>query len=78
MPGVTDELFGEEDAGEAVKIHIDEKEQADFFAALLHHYFEPTVFFMKSMEALKKSATEPLYEESNGCTKEFMTLQSIL
>ena len=33
---------------------------------------------MKGMEALKKAAEEPLYDESNGCTKEFTMLRSML
>jgi len=33
---------------------------------------------MKGMEALKKAAEEPLYDESKGCTKEFTMLRSVL
>ena len=66
MADITDGFFGDEDAGEGVEVQVNEKDQADFFAAM---------FFMKGMEALKKAATKPLYEESKGCIKEFMTLR---
>jgi hypothetical protein len=33
---------------------------------------------MKGIEALKKAATKPMYEESKGCAKEFMTLRFVL
>jgi hypothetical protein len=33
------------------------------------HAEDPSMFFMKGMEALMKAAEEPLYDESKGCTK---------
>jgi len=33
---------------------------------------------MKGMEALKKAAEDPLYDESKGCTKQFTTLRAVL
>ena len=49
-----------------------------FFEALLHRYSDPSMFLIKGMEALKKTATEHLYEESKGCTDEFTTLRAVL
>ena len=57
---------------------VDESEQAEFFEALLHRYSDPSMLLIKGMEALKKSATEHLYEESKGCTDEFTTLRAVL
>jgi hypothetical protein len=57
---------------------VDESEQAKFFESLLHHYSDPSMFLIKEMEALKKTATEHLYEESKGCTDEFTTLRVVL
>jgi len=52
---------------------------AEFLEAMLRrHAKDPSMFFMKGMEALIKAAEEPLYDESKGCTKEFMTLRSVL
>lgn len=36
------------------------------------------MFFVKGMEALKKAAAEPFYDETKGCTKELMVLRSVL
>jgi hypothetical protein len=36
------------------------------------------MFLIKGREALKKAATEHLYEESKGCTDEFTTLRAVL
>jgi hypothetical protein len=50
-------------------------EDAEFLEAMLcRHAEDPSMFFMKGMEALMKAAEEPLYDESKGCTKEFTTL----
>ena len=65
-----------EDVGE-VQV-VDESEQAEFFETLLHRYSNPFMFLIKGMEALKKAATEHLYEESKGCTNEFTTLRVVL
>jgi hypothetical protein len=46
-------------------------EDAEFLKAMLCRHAE-------GMEALMKVAEEPLYDESKGCTKEFMTLRSVL
>jgi hypothetical protein len=54
-------------------------EDAEFLEAMLRRYAkDPSMFFMKGMEALIKAAEEPLYDESKGCTKEFTTLWSVL
>jgi hypothetical protein len=54
-------------------------EDAEFLEAMLRrHAKDPSMFFMKGMEALMKAAEEPLYDESKGCTKEFTTLRSVL
>jgi hypothetical protein len=54
-------------------------EDAEFLEAMLRHHAEdPSIFFIKDMEALMKAAEEPLYDESKGCTKEFTTLWSVL
>lgn len=54
-------------------------EDAELLEAMLCHYAEdPSMFFMKGMEALMKAAGEPLYDESKSCTKEFTTLRSVL
>ena len=57
---------------------VDKSEQEEFFKALLHCYSDPFMFLIKGMEALKKAATEHLYEESKGCTDEFTTLRAVL
>jgi hypothetical protein len=33
---------------------------------------------LDNMEILEKSSTEPLYDESNGCGKEFTQLRVVL
>jgi hypothetical protein len=54
-------------------------EDAEFLEAMLRRHAEdPSMFFMKGMEALMKATEEPLYDESKGCTKEFTTLRSVL
>ncbi|XP_066334442.1 uncharacterized protein [Miscanthus floridulus] len=68
---------------EAVRTHVMPNnmaaEDAEFLEAMLRHHAEdPSMFFMKGMEALMKAAEEPLYDESKGCTKEFTTLRSVL
>lgn len=49
MLDITDGFFGDEDAGEGVKVQVNEKDQADFFAAM---------FFVKAIEALKKGSNK--------------------
>jgi hypothetical protein len=54
-------------------------EDVEFLETVLHRHAEdPSMFFMKCIEALMKAAEEPLYDESKGCTKEFTTLRSVL
>jgi len=54
-------------------------EDAEFLEAMLcHHAEDPLVFFMKGMEALMKTAEEPLYDKSKGYTKELTMLRSML
>jgi len=54
-------------------------EDIEFLEAMLcHHVEDPSLFFMKGMEALMNAAEEPLYDDSKGCTKEFMMLWSVL
>jgi hypothetical protein len=64
--------------GEDVGVQVDESEEADFFEALLPRYSDPSIFYQKGMEAMKKAATEYLYDKSKGCTNEFTTLRSVL
>ena len=74
-----DDDVGVQNACEDVdEVQVDESEQAEFFKALLHRYSDPSMFLIKGMEALKKVATEHLYEESKGCTDEFTTLRVVL
>ena len=47
---------------------------AEFLEAMLRRHTKPSMLLMKGMEALKKAAEEPLYDESKGCTKEFTML----
>jgi len=53
-------------------------EDAEFLEAMLRRHTEPSMLLMKGMEALKKAAEEPLYDESKGCTKEYTTLRAVL
>jgi len=53
-------------------------EDFEFLEAMLHRHTESSMLLMKEMEALKKAAEEPLYDESKGCTQEFTTLRSVL
>ena len=45
---------------------------------LRRHVEDPSMFFIKGMEALMKEAEEPLYNESKGCTKEFTMLWVVI
>jgi len=38
-------------------------EDAEFLEAMLHRHTEPSMLLMKGMEAFKKAAEEPLYDE---------------
>jgi hypothetical protein len=55
-----------------------DEEDAKLLEEMLHRHTDPSMFFKKGMESLKKAAEEPLYDESKGCTKEFTTLRSVL
>jgi len=44
-------------------------EDAKFLKAMLRRRTKPSMLLMKRMETLKKTAEEPLYDESKGCTK---------
>ena len=77
MPNVTDRGFI--GGNEGVRTHVLPNDtDVEFLEAILCHHMDPSMFFMRGMEALKKAAEEPLYDESKGCTKEFMTLWSVL
>jgi hypothetical protein len=53
-----DDFLDVQDVGEDVGVQVNESEQADFFEALLHRYSDPSMFYQKGMEAMKKAATE--------------------
>ena len=53
-------------------------EDAEFLEAILHRHTDPDILLIKGMEALMKAVEEPSYDECKGCTKEFMTLRSVL
>jgi hypothetical protein len=73
-----DDFVDVQDVGEDVGVQVDESEEADFFEVLLHRYSDPSIFYQKGMEAMKKAATEYLDDKSKGCTNEFTTLRSVL
>jgi len=77
VPNVPDHGFagGNEDD---TKTNMAAEDAKILEAILRRHAKDPSVFFMKGMEALMKAAEEPLYDESKGCTKEFTTLRSML
>jgi hypothetical protein len=58
--------------------NVIDEEDAELLEAMLCRHTDPSMFFKKGMESLKKAAEEPLYNESKGCTKEFTTLRSVL
>jgi hypothetical protein len=54
-------------------------EDSEFLEAMLRRHAEdPSMFFIKGMEALMKATEVPLYDESKGCTKELTTLRYVL
>jgi hypothetical protein len=77
MPNVTDHGYcgGSEHDRTHVLPNVIDEEDAELLEAMLRHHTDPSMFFKKGMEPLKKAAEEPLYDESKGCTKEFMTLR---
>jgi hypothetical protein len=80
VPNVTNHDFtvgNERDRTHVLPNGMDE-EDVEFLEAILHHHTDPSMFFMRDMEALMKATKEPLYDESMGGTKEFTTLWSVL
>jgi hypothetical protein len=80
MPNVTDHGYfgGSEHDRTHVLPNVIDEEDAELLEAMLRCHTDPSMFFKKGMESLKKAAEEPLYNESKGCTKEFTTLRSML
>jgi hypothetical protein len=80
MPNVTDPGYcgGSEHDRTHVLPNVMDEEAAWLLEAMLRHHTDPSMFFKKGMESLKKVAEEPLYDESKGCTKEFTMLRSVL
>ena len=80
MPNVTDHGYagGNERERTHVLPNVMDEEDAELLEAMLRRHTDPSMFFMKGMESLKKAVEEPLYDESKGCTKEFTTLRSVL
>jgi hypothetical protein len=80
MPNVTDHGYcgGSEHDRTHVLPNVMDEEDAELLEAMLRRHTDPSMFFKKGMESLKKAAEEPLYDESKGCTKEFTTLWYVL
>ncbi|XP_066323555.1 uncharacterized protein [Miscanthus floridulus] len=78
MPDVNQTHNSTSDVNETQHVNTDAIEDADFLEAIMNRCADPSIFFMKRMEALKKAAEEPLYDESKGCTKEWSTLRAVL
>ncbi|XP_066347639.1 uncharacterized protein [Miscanthus floridulus] len=78
MPDVNQTHNSTSDVNETQHVNTDATEDADFLEAIMNRCADPSIFFMKRMEALKKAAEEPLYDESKGCTKEWSTLRAVL
>ena len=78
MPDVDQTHHATLDVNETHQAQTDAVEDAEFLGALRNRCADPSMFFMKGMEALKKAAEEPLYDESKGCTKQFTTLRAVL
>jgi len=80
MPNVTAGGFARGKDGDRTHVLSNDTAVEDFkfLEAMLYRHTEPSMLLMKGMEALKKAAEEPLYDESKGCTKEFTTLRSVL
>jgi hypothetical protein len=76
VPNATDHGFtgGNEGAMTHVMPNVMDEEDAELLNAILRHRTDPSMFFMRGMEALMKVAEETLYDESKGYTKEFTTL----
>jgi hypothetical protein len=80
VPNVTDHGYcgGNEHDRTHVLPNVMDEEDAKLLEAMLHRHTDPSMFFMKGMESLKKAKKETLYDESKGCTEEFTTLRSML
>jgi hypothetical protein len=81
VPNVPDHGFAGENEGVRTNVLPNNMatEDAEFLEAMLRrHAKDSSMFFMKGMEALMKTAEAPLYDESKGCTKEFTTLRPVL
>jgi hypothetical protein len=80
VPNVTDHGYcgGNEHDRTHVLPNVMDEEDAELLEAMLHRHTDPSMFFKKGMESLKKIVEEPSYDESNSCTKEFTTLRSVL
>ena len=74
MPNVT--VGGFAGGNDGARTHVlpndTTAEDVEFLKAMLRRHTKPSMLLMKGMKALKKAAEEPLYDESKGCTKEFM------
>jgi hypothetical protein len=69
VPNVPDHDFAEENEGIRTNVLPNNMaaEDAEFLEAILRRHAEdPSMFFMKGMEALMKAVEEPLYDESQG------------
>jgi len=76
VPNVLDHGFAGGNQGVRTNVATDD---AKFLEAMLRRHVEdPSMFFIKGMEALMKEAEEPLYNESKGCTKEFTMLWVVI
>jgi hypothetical protein len=80
VPNVTEHGFarGNEGIRTYVVPNVTDAEDAEFLEEILRRHIDPSMFFMRGMEALMKAAKEPLYDESKSCTKDFTTLRSVL
>jgi hypothetical protein len=80
VPNVTDHGFtggNGRDRTHVLPNYMDE-EGTELLEAILRRHIDPSMFLMIGMESSMKDAEELLYDESKGCTKEFMMLWSVL
>ena len=66
------------DVNETQHANTDTVEDVDFLEAIMNRCADPSIFFMKGIEAWKKAAQDTLYDESKGCTKQSSTLRDVL
>jgi hypothetical protein len=64
VPNITDHGFARENEGVRTHVlpNVTDGKDAEFLEAILHHHTDPSMFFMRGMEALMKAAEEPLYD----------------